>query len=486
MDFLPHLSESVQQTLPIFILLLTGLTLMLMDAFKVRTALPWVTALGLGLACIVAYAIRIPESNIVFVDMLETGGPAPLILIFLCLSALLTLFFIADYLERLEKPIYDVYALLIFAVIGMILLANANNLIMTFIGLETMSICLYIFAAMFKMDPKSNESGLKYFLLGSFASAFLLFGISLLYGLTGHLDFGGIAANSASFTEYPLIFFSAVGLILIGFLFKVAAFPFHSWTPDVYEGTPTPLAGFMATGSKMAAFVGLGMIIVKLNLVAYDKVFILLAFCAMLTMIYGNIVAARQTNFKRMLAYSSIAHTGYVLLGICAGAFGFSEVIFYMFIYTLMNIGAFGMVGMAERDYPDTNLDNWKGLGMRSPYFAGLMSIFLFSLAGIPPMAGFMAKYYIFISAIRSELIIPAIVGILTSVVGAYYYIRVIVLMYFGTNEEPQLNTNFSPIPTIGIALLALLVLILGIFPSLVRNPLEASQVVELIGQMAK
>ena len=476
MDFLSHLSESTQLAIPVLSLLLTGLVLMLLDVAKMRSILPIVTAAGLIISSILAYVMGPNASKVIFSGMLEVGGLAPTIHIMLCLSGLLTLFFLTDYLSRYERQIHDVYALLVFTILGMIIMANAEDLIITFIGLETMSICLYIFAALFKTDKKSNESGLKYFLLGAFASGFLLFGISLIYGITGTTNLSEIAAASSSFMELELVFYSAIGLILIGFLFKVAAFPFHSWTPDVYEGTPTPLAGFMATGSKMAAFVALAVIAQKMDFTAYDKVINLMALVALFTMIYGNIVAARQNNIKRMLAYSSIAHTGYVLLGLCAGAIGITAVIFYMFIYTLMNIGAFGMVGMVEQKYEDTSIEAWRGLGMKAPYFAGALSIFLFSLAGIPPLAGFMAKYQIFISAIRADLVFLATIGILTSVIGAYYYIRIIRVMFFGGEEKPQLNTSFATVPLIGTALLVILILVFGIFPYLIINPIDAAQ----------
>ncbi|MEL6675713.1 MAG: NADH-quinone oxidoreductase subunit N [Bacteroidota bacterium] len=461
---------------PILILLVTGLALMLLDAFKQKSALPWVAAVGMTGSALLAWFQGPDTSQLVFSGMMETGGIAPLAHIFLCISGLCTLFFLQDYLHRQGRPISDVYTLLVFSVLGMILMANANDLIMTFIGLETMSMCLYIFASLYKTDPKSNEAGLKYFLLGSFASAFLLFGIAIIYGLTGHTDFPGLAASTAALQENQELFLVSAGLLLIGFLFKVAAFPFHNWTPDVYQGTPTPLAGFMATGSKMAAFIALGTLIKRLELVSAaenEKLVTILAISALFTMIYGNVVAARQTNIKRMLAYSSIAHSGYVLLGLCAPMFGFQAIVFYMFIYTLMNIGAFGMVGMAERDYPDTDLESWRGLGQVSPYFAGTLAIFMFSLAGIPPLAGFMGKYQVFVSAIREDLILLATVGILTSVIGAYYYIRVIVLMFFNSQgQKPKLNLNFGTLPAAGVAILAALILIYGIFPSLILKPI--------------
>lgn len=484
MDFtLQNLSESTQHATPILILLATGLLLMLLDAFKQRASLIWVSALGLILSSFAAWTMGPAESHTIFFGMMDAGGIAPLVHVFLCISGLCTLFFLSDYLKRQHRNIDDVYSLLVFSVLGMVLMANANDLIMTFIGLETMSMCLYIFAALYKTDERSNEAGLKYFLLGSFASAFLLMGISIIYGITASTNLTVLASADSinALQQNQPLFFTAAGLVLIGFLFKVAAFPFHSWTPDVYTGTPTPLAGFMATGSKLAAFVALGVIIQKLQLVSAPengKVVTILALAALFTMVYGNIVAARQQNLKRMLAYSSIAHSGYVLLGLCAASpgnyIGFKAIIFYMFIYTLMNIGAFGMVGMAEQQFEDTDLESWRGLGKKSPYFAAALAIFLFSLAGIPPLAGFMGKYQVFITAIRADLVLLATVGILTSVIGAFYYIKVIMVMFFNSEgKEPTFNTSFKMLPVAGIAILVALIVLLGVFPGLVLSPID-------------
>ena len=494
MEFsIQSLSASTQLSIPILTLLATGLILMLLDSFKQRALLPWVTSAGLIISSLAAWFMGPESSEVIFFGMMEVGGIAPLVHVFVCISALCTIFFLNDYLSRQDKLVDDVYALIVFSVLGMILMANANDLIMTFIGLETMSMCLYIFAALYKTETRSNEAGLKYFLLGSFASAFLLLGISMIYGVTGSTNLTILSgADSINMLQQnQVLFFTAAGLILIGFLFKVAAFPFHSWTPDVYTGAPTPLAGFMATGSKLAAFVTLGVIIHKLQLVSApenDKMVKILAISALFTMIYGNIVAARQQNMKRMLAYSSIAHTGYVLLGLCATTqgdyIGFKAIIFYMFIYTLMNIGAFGMVGMAERDFDDTDMESWRGLGKKSPYFAGAMAVFLFSLAGIPPLAGFMGKYHVFITAIKADLVLLATVGILTSVIGAYYYIRVIVLMFFDSKDKtPEFNTSFATLPVAGVVILVALIVIFGVFPSLILSPIDqAFSVTDLIG----
>lgn len=464
---------------PLLLLLATGLIIMLLDSFNVRSAIPWLAGIGMAVAGSWAWLEGASESHTVFSGMMETGGIAPLVTLFICLAGVFTVLFVPDYLKRHNTEVYDVYALLVFATLGMILMANAGNLLMTFIGLETMSMCLYIFAALFKTDVKSNEAGLKYFLLGSFASGFLLLGIALIYGIAGTMDLNALAEAGAALTENIALFYAGAGLILVGFLFKVAAFPFHNWTPDVYHGTPTPLAGFMATGSKMAAFVALGVIIEKLDLVTTDpgnKMTTVLAIVAFFTMIYGNLVAARQTNMKRMLAYSSIAHTGYVLLGLCAPVFGFQAILFYMFIYTLMNIGAFGLLGMAEQRMEDTEISSWKGLGKDSPWMAGSMAVFLFSLAGIPPLAGFMSKYQVFLSAIREDLLVLAIIGILASVVGAFYYLRVIFTMFFQTSESgSSLNLNQKMAPATGIAVLVILIIVLGVFPGLILDPIATA-----------
>ncbi len=462
---------------PLLILLAVGLVVMLLDSFEVKQIIPWIAGGGMAVAGAWAWVAGPAESHVVFTGMLETGGIAPLVTLFLCLAGVFTMLFVPDYLRRHDRKIYDVYALLVFAVLGMILMANAHNLLITFIGLETMSMSLYIFAALFKTDVRSNEAGLKYFLLGSFASGFLLLGIALIYGITGTTDLGVISENINLLQANIPLFYVSAGLLLVGFLFKVAAFPFHNWTPDVYHGTPTPLAGFMATGSKMAAFVSLGVIIDKLQLLSPgsdNRLAMVLAIVAFLTMVYGNLVAARQTNLKRMLAYSSIAHTGYVLLGLCAPVFGFQAILFYMFIYTLMNIGAFGLLGMAEQRLEDTNLESWRGLGKVAPWMAGAMSVFLFSLAGIPPLAGFMSKYQVFLSAIREDLVILATIGILTSVVGAFYYLRVIFMMYFDRTDRPvALNLHHGAAPLTGIAILVILLITLGIFPGLILGPIS-------------
>jgi NADH-quinone oxidoreductase subunit N len=466
-------SNDFLMVLPIMVLLLTGVLLMLLDAFKQYKPLPWIAGIGVLVSMVFAFppvleGIGANMQNESMFRMMRTDGVAFMVHIFLSVSALFTLFFVGDYMKRQPAKVYDIYSLLIFSLTGMVMLANANDLIMTFIGLETMSVCLYVMAAMYKKDTRSNEAGLKYFLLGAFATGFFVYGIALIYG----------AAHSTNFSEMDPIalvssklFYPGVGMLIIGFLFKVSAFPFHAWTPDVYSGTPTPLTGFMATGSKAAAFIALAMFINMHPLIAKDeKLEMVLMVCAVATMIYGNIVAARQTNLKRMLAYSSIAHSGYVLLAVNGGTQGVQAVIFYMLIYTLMNIGAFGLVGMAESSSEDNNVTSWKGFGRSNPMLGAALSIFLFSLAGIPPLAGFMGKYFVFAAAINNGIIIPAVIGILTSVIGAYYYISIVKTMYFDDKDVPTVTSTKDMAPMAGIVILVVLVLAFGVFPSLVQD----------------
>ncbi|MFN8397356.1 MAG: NADH-quinone oxidoreductase subunit N [Bacteroidia bacterium] len=458
---------------PILVLLFTGMVLMLMDAFKMYKALPWMSGIGILLSCVLACpnvleGLGATAQPLSMQNMMRTDGMASMVHIFLCISGLFTLFFVGDYMKRQPAQIHDIYSLLVFALTGMVMLANSNDLIVTFIGLETMSICLYVMAAMYKRDARSNEAGLKYFLLGAFATGFFVYGIALIYGGAGSTNFS--AMDVAALATSPL-FYPGLGMLVIGFLFKVSAFPFHAWTPDVYTGTPTPLTGFMATGSKAAAFIALAMFLNVHPAIATDeKLRYVILGCALATMIYGNIVAARQTNLKRMLAYSSIAHSGYVLLSVMSGERGLESVVFYMLIYTLMNIGAFGLVGMAESTHEDNSIASWKGFGRSNPWLGAALSIFLFSLAGIPPLAGFMGKYFVFAAAIADGIVVPAIIGILTSVVGAYYYINMVRTMYFDEKDRPKVVASTNMGPVAGIVLLVILVLVFGVFPSLVQD----------------
>jgi NADH-quinone oxidoreductase subunit N len=482
----PIQPEAILYATPLLVLLGLGLALMLLDAFKLYRWLPWVAGVGMAIGGGLAWPgfIQPETANVYYSGMISFGGIHGLVTLFLSATGVFSVFFLEDYLRRHDQKLGDVYGLMVFAVIGMILLATANDMILVFIGLEVMSVALYIMAGLFKRDQGSNESGLKYFLLGAFSTGFFLYGIALLYGITGFTRLDSISGLDSAVLVQNWMFYPAFGLLLIGFLFKIAAFPFHSWTPDVYTGTPTPLAGFMATGSKMAALISLSIFLIRvLPNGGSEQITLLIIIFSVLSMIYGNVVATQQKNVKRMLAYSSIAHTGYLLLGIATfstaegGQEGYEAVIFYMFIYTLMTIGAFGVVSALESKAEDTDLENWKGLGLKYPWLGAAMSVFLFSLAGIPPLAGFMSKYQVFLAAIDSKLVVWATIGILTSVIGAYYYIRVIVYMYF---YKPDAATVDLPIrrlsltPVVGVLVLGALLVLFGVYPGSVIDYIEA------------
>lgn len=351
------------------------------------------------------------------------------------LAVLLALERVADFTPRAGAY----YALILLATAGMTAMTTASDLMTIFIALEIFSLALYILAGFNRRDVRSGEAALKYFLLGAFASGFFLYGIALIYAATGTTNLDaltkGILPMSVSLPFAPLLPVG-MGLLLVGFGFKVALVPFHMWTPDVYQGAPTPVTAFMSVATKTAAFAGL--IRVLAAVASHDRPWLLaLAGLAVLTMTLGNLAALRQTSLKRMLAYSSIAHAGYLLIGLAAGnPTGAQGALYYLLAYTFMNLGAFTvLLAIQRRDENDVTVEQMTGLAHRQPLLAALMAVFMFSLAGIPPLAGFFGKLYVFSAAVEAGLIWLAIVGVLNSALGAYYYLRVTVAMFMA--EEP-------------------------------------------------
>jgi NADH-quinone oxidoreductase subunit N len=343
-----------------------------------------------------------------------------------------------DYLKRMKINHAEYYALLLSATLGMIIMAASNDLITIFVGLELMSLALYVLVGFRRGRLDSNEAALKYFLLGAFSTGFLLYGIALLYGATGTTNLTamtGFLADSPRL-DNPLLLLGSL-LLLVGFGFKIAAVPFHMWTPDAYEGAPTTVTGYMSVGAKAAAFAAL----LRVVLGAFADLQLdwrpILSWLAILTMTVGNVTALLQNNLKRMLAYSSIAHAGYVLVAIVAGGTeGASAALFYLAVYSLMNLGAFGLLSLLGRGREERVLiSDLNGLGFRQPFLGLAMAVFLLSLGGIPPLAGFMGKVYVFSVAVKAGLIPLVIVGVLNSVVSIFYYLRVTVAMYM---HEPQ------------------------------------------------
>jgi NADH-quinone oxidoreductase subunit N len=396
----------------------------------------------------------------------------------LIVVGLLTLAFSGPTIERERLPGGEYYALVLFALAGMMLMATATDLLVIFLALEVMSLAVYVLTGIRRDSPASTEAALKYFLLGAFSSAFFLYGIALTYGLAGstHLDRIGrlIAAQAMAPTPMQLL---ALGLLLVGFAFKVSAVPFHMWTPDAYEGAPPSVTGFMSTGVKAAAFAAF----VRVFLAAFEPLqhewWPVLWVIAAATMIVGTVVGVAQSSVKRMLAYSSIAHGGYLLVALlAANDFGKGAVLFYLLAYAVTNLGAFGVIALLEStDRANDHVRDYAGLWDAHPVLAGLMTMFLLSLGGFPPMAGFIAKWYVFSAAVKAGYTGLAIIGVLTSVVSVFFYLRIVVMMYMTPTDSPA---RFPVVPKVaGLALVvsAILIFYLGILPTRVLDWAAAS-----------
>jgi NADH-quinone oxidoreductase subunit N len=369
--------------------------------------------------------------------------------------------------EGLELGEY--YALLLFALLGAMLMASGGDLLIIFLGLEIMSLAQYILAGMRHNVLKSSESAMKYFLLGAFATGFLLYGIALLYGATGTTNLAGIvtAVREGGLTDHPLVTIG-MGLLVVGFGFKIAAVPFHMWTPDVYEGAPTPVTAFMSTGVKAAAFAALARVFVMALGDLQGSWAPIFWWMAVLSMTVGNLAAIAQQNIKRMLAYSSIAHAGYLLIAlVAAGPAGLTGLLYYLLAYAFMNLGAFAVVvALEQREDRYLLLDDYSGLGFRYPLLGVAMALFMFSLSGLPPTAGFMAKFYVFSAAVEQGYIVLTVIGVLNSLVSIYYYLNPIVLMYMEESKADVPGMHLSPFLLTGLVLTMLGTIQLGLFPA--------------------
>lgn len=385
------------------------------------------------------------------------------------IGTILTILVSMNYLRKEQAPYQgEFYILTLSAAFGMMLLASSKDLLVIFLGLEIMSIAIYVLAGFITRRLQCNESALKYFLLGAFATGFLLYGIALLYGASGSTHLSKIAAVPIAKSPMAMV---GMGFLLVGLGFKIASFPFHMWTPDVYDGAPVSVTGFMAVGVKAAAFAALLRVVLDLFGPMQVAGYWILWGMAILTMTYGNFAALAQRNIKRMLAYSSIAHTGYLLVGLTAivraRSAGAEGILYYLLAYTFMNIGAFGVVAyLARKDETAFDLESYNGLSVRNPVLAVAMGVFMFSLAGIPPLAGFFGKFYVFSAAVKSNLIDLAIIGVLNSALSVYYYIRVVWYMYFRDPAEGALPLPAERSNALALAIAAGFTLLLGILPA--------------------
>jgi NADH-quinone oxidoreductase subunit N len=498
---------------PEVIVCLAAVIVMLVDAFA-RPSQRWITG-SISLAGIVVAAISIiwlwatggigpadAFNGMIVLDPLRLGFT----LIFLLVSAL-TLLISTVWVDNENLPAGEFHALLLFATVGMMLMASGNDLVIVFLGLEILSIATYVMAGFRRTDVRSNESSLKYFILGSFSSAFLLYGIALIYGATSIAEPGPdgaarIVAGTTNIAEiatrigqaqYPALLFAGAAMMLVGFGFKIATAPFHIWTPDVYEGAPTPVTAFMAAGPKAAGFASFMRVFIfglpfvvsasasggNLHALWVSTLMVM----SILTMTLGNVVAIVQNNVKRMLAYSSIAHAGYALVGfVAAGAAtdpaqrntAITAVVFYLLTYAVMNIGAFAVVQVIARSGDRrTAIEDYRGIGFESPVLAFSLSLFMLSLLGMPLTAGFMGKIMVFGSAIEQKYYGLVVIGVLNTAVSAYYYLRLIIVMFFGERTMAWSAPRVPASVALALAITVLGVLYLGIFPGRVINALQ-------------
>ena len=360
----------------------------------------------------------------------------------------------------------EYYSLLLLALSGMIIMVSSSDILVIFLGLEVLSISSYALTGLRRQNQKSSESAVKYFLLGSFASAFFVYGLALIYGVSGSTTIAAIIDYYKSNYDINLMAPFGLGLVLIGFGFKVAVVPFHMWTPDVYEGAPTPITAFFSVGPKAVGFAALLRIFFSYWRVALDSetIFMLLWIISALTMIVGNLMALRQRNIKRILAYSSIAHAGYIMVAILSK--DNSSLLFYITAYLFMNIGVFAaVIAMGKKDTEHLDLDDYAGIGFKYPWIGATLSVFLLSLAGFPPTAGFLAKFYVFSAAVSEGLIALVIIGVLASLISVYYYLRIIVYMYMRDSTKDISITLENPALYLVLFLCFYGVIQLGIFP---------------------
>jgi len=468
--------------MPETIIAVTGIVVMLYDCIfpQQRRVTGTIALVGLALAAVVLGQMWSVGSG---VPMTSWNGMIAhdnlrmsFSFVFILVSAL-TILISAIWVEREDIPGGEYHALLLFATFGMMFMASGNDMVIIFLGLETLSIATYVMAGLRKTDLKSNEASMKYFILGSLASAFLLYGMALIYGATASTNITEIAAKIAD-ANFPALLLVGGAMLIVGFGFKIAAVPFHVWTPDVYEGAPSPITGFMATGPKAAAFASfLRVFVIGMPLVAgvkaagylHESWITVVAFIAIATMTVGNVAAIMQNNVKRMLAYSSIAHAGYALVGLLGAGMAETQtardeavasVAFYMLTYAITTLGAFAIITLlGQKNDRRTDFEDFNGIGFKSPVLSFTLSLFMLSLLGLPLTAGFIGKILVFRPALEAGnvlLTIVVVTAVVNTAISAYYYLRLIVVMFFRERttdwKEPKMSAAFSAVLIITVA----------------------------------
>jgi NADH-quinone oxidoreductase subunit N len=454
---------------PIVIVALSGIAAMLAEAFRQPGERMPIAGLGLiGLTGAAVASAALWGADRTSMGVIRADNFALFVNMILCLIGILTMLVSHGVADRDGLP-PEYYALTLFSITGMMMMAAATDLLVVFVALEIMSLSVYVLTGIRRRSAAGAEAAFKYFLLGSFSSAFFLYGIACLFAVAGstRLDEIAVALSAHAATSPPTLALLGMGLLAVGFAFKVSAVPFHMWTPDAYQGAPAVVTGFMSTGVKAAAFAAFARVFLSTLEPMQPDWAPLLSAIAGVTMIVGTVIGVTQTNVKRMLAYSSIAHAGYLLLGVvAASSAGRAAILFYLLAYAVANLGALGIVALlGTREHEHDELRDFAGLYHSRPGMAALMAVFLLSLGGFPPLAGFFGKYYIFLAAVEQELYTLAIIGVLTSVVSVFFYLRIVVMMYMTEGPAvPRPELPATAAAALGIATVA--VFYLGVLPT--------------------
>ncbi len=457
-------------TLPEITLFALACLVLIVDAFSkdpLHTMTYWLTQSTLVIIMILVLYNFPENAAVAFHDGFITDAMSATLKAFMCGITFFVFLYSYEYLKEHQSLKGEYFVLGLFAVLGMMIMASAASLLTVYLGLELLSLSLYAMVAMQRDSETASEAAMKYFILGALASGMLLYGISIIYGLTGHLQLASIAiAASSESIEHSYLVFGMIFMI-IGIAFKLGAAPFHMWVPDVYQGAPTPVTLFISTAPKLAAFAMAMRILVDGLFPLVEDWQSILTILAVLSMGVGNIIAISQTNIKRMLAYSTIAHVGYLFLGLIAGTeAGFSGSMFYIISYALMSMGAFGMVILLGRNgFEAEMLDDYKGLSERSPWFAFIMLCLMFSMAGVPPFLGFWSKWFVLKELVASGFVSLAAVAVVFSIIGAYYYLRIVKLMYFD-KADSMTAIKSSKLMRMVLSVNGLLILLLGLAPN--------------------
>lgn len=461
--------------IPELFMTILALTILMADlVIKRKETLAFLSIIGISA---VAYFTLITPSASTFGGMFVSDGYSTFFKLIFFLNVVLSVLISVRYIAVEDVNFGEYYAFILFSTLGMMIMASSRDLILLYLGLELMALSTYVLAGFIRHDIKSKEASLKYFLLGAFSSAFLLYGIAMSYGITGTTDLKAIALyiNKNGLAGNQILMLSVI-FFVVAFGFKIAAVPFHMWAPDVYEGAPTSITAFMSVGPKAAGFAVLGRVFYEAFGAFHIEWGNILIPLAVLTMAIGNIVAISQTNIKRMLAYSSIAHAGYALLGVIAGTpEGLASTMNYLMIYAFMNIGAFSIVIMLRREgFSGANIEDYQGLARSHPLASALMLIFMFSLTGIPPTAGFIGKFYVFMEAIKAGYVTLVVIAVIFSAISAYFYLRIVMYMYMRDPKEEIILTT-SPSMNLALVITAAGTLILGVLPSILIDLAKGS-----------